>query len=137
MNFLIDTNVLSEMRKRAPDPAVVTWIKARSITSLFISVLTLGEIRKGVELISDGVCKQALNDWLMVELPVFFAGRVLAVDERVSDRWGKLVAAAGRPVPAIDSLLAATAVEHGLQIATRNVKDFEAFQVATVNPWLI
>jgi predicted nucleic acid-binding protein len=98
-------------------------------------VLTLGEIRKGIELLSDARRQLALRDWLDVDLPAFFTGRVLPIDGAVADRWGRIVAAAGRSVPAVDSLLAATAVTHGLILVTRNVKDFIAMPVTTINPW--
>lgn len=137
MTFLVDTNVLSELHRKAPNPAVVTWFSKHPASTLYLSVLTLGEIRKGIELLADANRKSALRDWLCTDLPAFFAGRILAVDSRVADRWGKMLAAAGRSVPAIDSLLAVTAVEHGLVLVTRNVRDFDAFPLVTVNPWLI
>jgi hypothetical protein len=77
----------------------------------------------------------ALSDWLETELPSFFAGRILNVDAQTADRWGRLVAAAGRPLPAIDSLLAATAAQHGLSLVTRNARDFEGLGVEVINPW--
>lgn len=135
MSYLIDTNVLSELRRNAPDPSVVSWFQKRPSASLYLSVLTLGEIRKGIEVLSDGRRQLALRDWLDVDLPTFFTGRILAVDGAVADRWGRIVAAAGRPVAAIDSLLAATAATHNLFLVTRNVKDFIAMPVTTINPW--
>ena len=110
MSYLIDTNVLSELRRRTPAPEVLAWFSLRPAAGLYLSVLTLGEIRKGVELLADATRKAALHQWLTVDLPVYFSGRILPVDTRVCDRWGRMLAAAGRPVPAIDSLLAATAV---------------------------
>ncbi len=115
--------------------SVVTWFSQRPATTLYLSVLTLGEIRKGVEGISDEMRRQALIDWLETDLPSFFTGRILPVDGAVADRWGRLVAAAGRPLPAIDSLLAATALEHDLVLVTRNVKDFADLPVEIFNPW--
>lgn len=135
MSYLIDTNVLSELRRTAPDPSVVAWFQKRPPASLYLSVLTLGEIRKGIELLGHGKRQLALRDWLDVDLPAFFTGRVLAVDGTVADRWGRIVAAAGRPLGAIDSLLAATAATHDLFLVTRNVKDFIAMPVTTINPW--
>jgi predicted nucleic acid-binding protein len=113
LSVLLDTNVLSELRRREPDANVVRWLETRPLSALFLSVLTLGELRKGVEALPASDRRRALDDWLAADLPAFFAGRVLAVDARVADRWGRLVAQAGRPVPAIDSLLAATALTHG------------------------
>lgn len=135
MSYLIDTNVLSELRKRQPDPRVVAWVDARPPSTLYLSVLTLGEIRRGVEAMSDSHRRLALLDWLETQLPAWFAGRVLAVDAETADRWGRLLARAGRPLPAIDSLLAATAQRHGLQLVTRNVGDFRGVEVALINPW--
>jgi len=132
---MIDTNVLSELRRKSPDVGVVAWFTQRPPATLYLSVLTLGEIRKGIETLSDEVRRQALVDWLETDLPIFFTGRVLPFDEAVADRWGRLVAAAGRPLPAIDSLLAATALEHDLVLVTRNVKDFAGLPVQIFNPW--
>lgn len=135
MSYLLDTNVLSELRRRSPDPGVVDWFSQRPPATLYLSVLTLGEIRKGIEGVGDETRRQALLDWLETDLPTFFTGRILAVDGSVADRWGRLVAAAGRPLPAIDSLLAATALEHDLVLVTRNVKDFAGLPVELFNPW--
>lgn len=139
MSYLIDTNVLSELRRKSPDPQVVAWFFGRAAQSLFLSVLTLGEIRKGVErldpTLSDAARKQSLNDWLEQDLPTFFLGRLLSVDAGVANRWGHLQAQAGRPLPAIDSLLAATALHHNLTLVTRNVKDFADIGVDLINPW--
>lgn len=135
MSYLVDTNVLSELRRRDPDANVVRWLEGRPATTLYLSVLTLGELRKGIEALAEGARKRRLLDWLEVELPRFFAGRVLSIDERVADRWGYLVARAGRPVPAIDSLLAATALTHGLTLVTRNLRDFRYPGLAVVDPW--
>lgn len=135
MSYLIDTNVLSELRRKSPDPWVVDWFSQRPAIVLYLSVLTLGEIRKGIEGIGDDVRRQSLIDWLETDLPAFFAERLLAVDAAVADRWGRLIAEAGRPLPAIDSLLAATALEHDLVLVTRNVKDFAGLPVRVFNPW--
>src|SRR6185369_14075346 len=99
------------------------------------SVLTLGELRKGVASLEDERRRTALLDWLETELPAFFAGRVLPIDGEVADRWGRILAAAGRPVPAIDSLLAATALHHGLTLVTRNVRDVAGLGLEIINPW--
>ena len=135
MSYLIDTNVLSELRRKSPDPGVVTWFSQRPPATLHLSVLTLGEIRKGIEGVGDEVRKQSLIDWLETDLPTFFTGRILDVDGAVADRWGRLVAAAGRPLPTIDSLLAATALAHDLVLVTRNTKDFAGLPVEVFNPW--
>lgn len=139
MSYLIDTNVLSELRRKNPDPKVVAWFSERAAQSLFLSVLTLGEIRKGIErldtAIGDEARKQGLSDWLEQDLPTFFLGRLLSVDAGIADRWGHLQAKAGRPLPAIDRLLAATALHHNLTLVTRNVKDFTGMGVELINPW--
>lgn len=135
MSYLLDTNVLSELRRRTPDLGVVRWVQARPAGTLFLSVLTLGELRKGVEGLVESERQLMLLDWLETELPAFFAGRILPVDAAVADRWGRMVAQAGRPVPAIDSLLAATALQHGLVLVTRNVRDVADLGVQVVNPW--
>ena len=136
MSYLIDTNVLSELRRKTPDAGVVAWFAQRPPSTLYLSVLSLGEIRKGIEGVSDEARRQVLLDWLETDLPTFFTGRILAVDAAVADRWGRLLASAGRPLPAIDSLLAATALEHDLVLVTRNAKDFTGVPVPLFNPWM-
>lgn len=135
MSYLIDTNILSELRRKAPNAGVVAWFSKRPASSLYLSVLTLGELRKGVEGVADTERRMALLDWLEADLPNFFMGRILAVDTYVADRWGRIVAQAGRPLPAIDSLLAATAAHHDLSMVTRNVKDFANLGLDVINPW--
>ena len=136
MSYLIDTNVLSELRKRQPDAQVVRWMAERPATTLYLSVLTLGELRKGVEGLMQEARKRRLLDWLEVELPAYFAGRIVSVDAAVADRWGRLLAHARRPLPAIDSLLAATALAHGLTLVTRNLKDFQYPDLQVLDPWV-
>ena len=135
MSYLLDTNVLSELRRKQPDARVLQWFAQRPAGTLYLSVLTLGEIRKGVEALADQPRRLLLLDWLETELPGFFAGRILGIDAAVADRWGRLVAQAGRPLPAIDSLLAATATQHGLILVTRNVRDVQGLGVQVINPW--
>lgn len=135
MSYLIDTNVLSELRRKNPNPGVLSWFTQRPATTLYLSVLTLGEIRKGIEGLGDDERRMALLDWLETDLPAFFSGRILPVDAPVADRWGRLVAAAGRPLPAIDSLLAATVLAHDLVLVTRNSRDFSGLPLQLMNPW--
>ena len=135
MSYLIDTNVLSELRRKTPDAGVLDWFARRPPVTLNLSVLTLGEIRKGIDALADLRRRQALTDWLETDLPLFFTGRILNVDAGVADRWSRLVAAAGRPLPAIDSLLAGTAMAHDLVLVTRNTKDFVGIPVELFNPW--
>jgi toxin FitB len=135
LSYLVDTNVLSELRRKAPDARVIDWFSQRPTGTLYLSVLTLGEIRKGVEALPDPSRRLALLDWLETELPAFFVGRILPIDAAVADRWGRMVAQAGRPLPAIDSLLAATALQHGLILVTRNLRDVKGLEVQVINPW--
>ena len=135
MSYLIDTNVLSELRRKQPDPTVVRWFSQRPASTLYLSVLTLGEIRKGIEGVADAAPRLALLDWLETALPAFFAGRILPIDTGVADRWGRLVAQAGRPLPVIDSLLAAPAAPHGLILVTRNLRDVQGLGAQVLDPW--
>jgi len=135
MSYLVDTNVLSELRRKLPDARVVQWFAARPVGTLYLSVLTLGEIRKRIDAMPRSARRLALLDWLETELPAFFEGRVLPVDVAVADRWGRLAAQAKRPVPAIDSLLVATAAHHGMTCVTRNVVDVKGLSVQLINPW--
>jgi predicted nucleic acid-binding protein len=135
LSYLIDTNVLSEIRRKMPDAKVVAWVNSRPTTSLYLSVLTLGELRKGIDGLVDSKRRLKLVDWLETDLPLFFAGRILTIDEGVADHWGRLLAAAGRTIPAIDSLLGATAAHHGLTMVTRNSKDFKNLGLDVLNPW--
>lgn len=135
MSYLIDTNVLSELKRKVPDQGVVEWFAQRPSQILYLSMLTLGEIRKGVEGVKDARRRQRLSDWLESDLRQFFYGRILSVDAAVADRWGRLVADAGRPLPVVDSLLAATALTHDLVLVTRNVQDFAGLPVQLCNPW--
>lgn len=135
MSYLIDTNVLSELRRREPNADVVAWFENRPPRVLYLSALTLGEIRKGVENVPDRERRLKLLDWLEIELPAYFSGRILSVNVPVADRWGRLQAEAKRPLPAVDSLLAATALHHQLRLVTRNTKDFDHPGLEVINPW--
>ena len=135
MSYLIDTNALSELKKRQPHAGVMKWFAERSAASLYLSVLTLGELRRGIEAMPEGGRKQTFLDWLEDDLPAYFSGRILPIDTHIADFWGRLCATAGRPLPAIDSLLAATALMRGLTLVTRNVNDFNLPSLKIVNPW--
>ena len=135
MSYLIDTNVLSELRRKAPDARVVHWFSQRPAGTLYLSVLTLGELRKGIEAMPDPPRRLVLLDWLETELPAFFSGRILPIDAALADRWGRMVAHAGRPLPAIDSLLAATALQHEMILVTRNLRDMQGLGVQARSPW--
>src|SRR5689334_10870888 len=122
--FLIDTNVLSEYnRLGGPDPGVRHWLETTDRSQQFVSVITLAEIQKGIHLLAEGRRRAELENWLSQELEVWFSGRILSIDRHVASRWALLVASqvrGGRPLPAIDSLIAATALAHDLTIVTRN-----------------
>ena len=135
MSYLLDTNIISETVRRNSNKAVIAWLDQLPAEALFVSVLTLGEIRKGIEALADKRRQEKLRLWLEHELPVWFEGRVLPVDLAVADRWGRLLAEMGRPVPTIDSLLAATALHHELRLVTRNAGDFDYPGLQVVNPF--
>ena len=135
MSYLLDTNVISELVRPKPAKVVLDWFESIPSEALHISVLTLGEIRKGVEQMPDGVRREKLRLWLEHDLTDWFGVRVLPVDVMIADRWGRLLALAGRPVPSIDSLLAATALHHELRVVTRNEKDFDYPGLQVINPW--
>jgi predicted nucleic acid-binding protein len=136
--FLLDTNCISEVVRLKPDPHVTAWIDAAEESLLYVSVLTLGEIRKGLAALPQGKRRSRLETWLEVELQARFSGRILSIDAAVADRWGLIAAVAkikGKPLSAIDGLLAATAIHHNLTIVSRNVGDFANTEVPVVNPW--
>lgn len=136
--FLLDTNVLSEFSRTGdPDQHVDGWLKATAEESLFASVLTFAEIRRGIELLPSGKRRTQLEQW-QEDLVASFDDRLLPVTKAIADRWAVLSAQAqrkGTPLSNIDGLIAATALEHDLTLATRNVKDFAGFGVPIFNPW--
>ena len=136
--FLLDIHVISELIKSKPDGNVLRWIDETEETILFLSVLTLGEIRNGIERLNPGKRRGRLESWLTVDLRLRFHDRILGVNEAIAERWGALSAGAakkGRPVPVIDGLLAATALHHDLMLVTRNDTDVTGTGVPTLNPW--
>jgi toxin FitB len=135
MSYLVDTNVLSETFKDKPNSRVVDWYNAVPPDSLFISVLTLGEIRKGIEKLNLGKKKNQLVLWLEHHLPAWFDNRILPITREITDRWGYLCAHCERSLPAIDGLLASTALIHNLKFVTRNVKDFDLTGLELINPF--
>lgn len=138
MSFLLDTNVISEGAKPRPDPAVMDWLGSVEEDQLFLSVISLAELRHGVGRLEDGRRKYALDLWLSQELPARFDGRLLIVDVVTADHWGRLVTRAqsvGRPIGAMDAFLAAVAEQHQLTLVTRNVSDFDRIGVRLFNPW--
>jgi toxin FitB len=138
--FLLDTNCISELVRARPDPRVLKWMEAADEILLHLSVLTLGEIRKGVAALPQSKRRTQLETWLELELQARFSGRVLPIDRSIADRWGLLAAQVkrtGKSLSAIDGLLAATAMHHNLTIVSRNVSDFASTHVPVVNPWEI
>ena len=135
MSYLLDTNVVSEFARPKPSSRVLAWIGTVPDQALHVSVLTLGEIRSGIEQLRDLSRREKLRIWLETDLRAWFGPRVLTIDANVADRWGRLVAAAGRSLPMIDSLLAASALRYGLRLVTRNTSDFDFPGLEVVNPW--
>jgi len=136
--FLLDTNVPSESVRTLPEPKVKTWIAAQSLEMLFISAVSFGELRKGITLLAPGKRREALEAWVEGDLSILFSGRVLSVTRSVAERWGVLEGQrqlAGKPLNVPDGRIAATALEHGLTVVTRNEKDFGDLGVTIFNPW--
>ena len=136
--FLLDTNVLSELIRPKPDGNVLRWVEETDESILFLSVLTLGEIRKGIARLRSGSRRGRLESWLQVDLRSRFQDRILPIHDAIADRWGRisaLAAAKGKPVPVIEGLLAATALHHNLTLVTRNSSDVAGTGVPTLNPW--
>ena len=136
--YLLDTNCISELVRLNPEPRVMHWLQAADEASLYLSVLTLGEIRKGVAALPQGKRRTRLETWLDIELRARFAGRILSIDVPVADRWGLLTATAkreGKTLSTIDGLLAAIALHHNLTVVSRNVSDFADTPVQVLNPW--
>lgn len=135
MNYLLDTNVLSETVRRNPNKTVISWLDKIPGEALYLSVLTLGEIQKGIALLADSRRKEKLASWLEHDLAAWFNGRILEIDAAVAHRWGRMLGEIRRPVPTIDSLLAATALQHELALVTRNSIDFTVPGLEVINPW--
>jgi predicted nucleic acid-binding protein len=136
--FLLDTNIISELVKPNPEPGVATWMEDTDESLLYLSVLTLGEIRRGIATLPQSRRRATLEAWLDKDLCARFEGRILPVDLDVADRWGLLTAAArntGKVLPVIDGLLAATALEHNLTLVTRDTGQIPYLGVAVFNPW--
>jgi toxin FitB len=136
--FLLDTSCISELVRPKPEPRVVDWMEAADEALLYLSVLTVGEIRKGVAGLPQGKRRTILETWLALELQARFAGRIVPIDAAIADRWGVIAAAAkrrGKPLSVIDGLLAATALHRNLTVVSRNAGDFVTAQVQVLNPW--
>ena len=138
MSFLLDTAVISELVRKNPSAAVLKWIGDQDEASLHLSVLTIGELEKGIARLPPSARRNRLLSWVRRDLVERFGGRLLPIDTRTAARWGAISGESekkGRPLPVIDCLIAATALVRGLAVATRNVEDFERCGATCVNPW--
>ena len=136
--FLLDTNIISELVKPRPEANVTAWIEDTDESLLYLSVLTFGEIRRGIAALPQSRRRATLEAWLDKHLRTRFEGRILNIDLEVADRWGLLTAAArngGIVLPVIDGLLAATALKHNLTLVTRDTGQIPTMGVAVFNPW--
>jgi toxin FitB len=134
---LVDTCVLSEVQRKQGNPLVRQRLEALAVEDIYLSVLTLGELHKGIEKLKATARKKALEAWFD-QLVLTARDRILPIDQETAVIWGEVTARAekkGRPIPAIDALIAATALRHGLYLMTRNIADFEATGVLLINPW--
>ena len=137
--FLLDTNVVSELMKPRPSRKVAAWVGSTAEELMYLSVITIGEVRKGIDLLAiDDPRRPALQGWLDRDVRLRFAGRLLPFDDGVAERWGQLEAFAKKrrlTVPTIDAQLAATALHHGLTFVTRNTTDMAPTGVPVIDPW--
>ena len=137
-DYLLDTNLISELLRPKPDERVVDWVGSVNEDSLFLSVLTIGELTKGVANLAASKRRASLEDWIELELIPRFADRILPIDAAIASRWGLLSARAkqhGQSLSVIDGLIAATALTHDLTVVTRNVGDFGITKARLHNPW--
>lgn len=138
MNYLLDTNIVSELIAKQPNQSVLNWVDAQDPNSLFLSVVTIGELQKGIAKLPDSQRKTILQNWLTNDLLTRFGGHILEFDVEASLVWGGLtgqLTQVGRPLAALDSLIAAIALYHRCTVATRNEDDFADTGVAVINPW--
>jgi len=138
VKYLLDTCLVSELVKKEPNPAVVSWLDEQDEQKLFLSVLNLGELQKGISKHPNGTKKEELQAWVALDLVERFIGRILEIDLETALCWGRLqgdAEQAGEEMPVMDSLIAATAAAHGLVVVTRNVSDIERCGVRVCNPW--
>lgn len=137
MSFLLDTNAVSEWVKPRPNPGLIAWMESADEDRIFLSVISLAELRYGVDRMANGKRKHRLHEWLLSELPGRFEDRMLPVDATIADCWGKIVALcelAGQPISVMDAFLAATAEVHKLTLVSRNVSDFRMV-TKIISPW--
>lgn len=138
MNYLLDTNVLSEVQRPKPDANVLAWLDQADEDRTYLSVITVGEIARGVAQLDEGKRKAALQLWLDLDLPARFGNRLLPIDRETAVIWGQLMAEAkrvGRGLPVMDGWIAASAVRHGFTLVTRNARDFAGIELGLLDPW--
>lgn len=138
MKFLLDTCFISELIKKEPNPQVLLWLENQDETALYLSVLTIGELQKGISKLPEGPKKSELQGWVSNDLVARFEGRLLSIDAEAAAAWGRLLGTAerqGKKLPVMDSLIAATAITHNLTVVTRNNRDLERCQAKVFNPW--
>jgi len=133
--YLLDTNIISETVRQSPSKSLLGWLSSTDSSLFFLSVLTFGEIRKGIEKLDSPSKKQRLTQWLEVDLTREFSGKVLAIDGAIAEKWGTISAHVA--IPPIDGLIGASALVHNLTLVTRNTKDFSSIPgIKLINPWL-
>jgi predicted nucleic acid-binding protein len=140
VKFLLDTCLVSELVKKEPNHKVVAWLDKCDEQNLFLSVLTIGELQKGISKLTDGIKKEKLQAWIEYDLADRFEGRILELDLATALTWGKLHGEAeqrGEKLPVMASLIAATATAHGLFVVTRNIRDIERCQAKVFDPWAL
>ncbi len=138
MKYLLDTCLISELVKKTPNSSVVSWLDEQDEQGLFLSVLTIGELQKGISKLPDGARKDELQSWVEHDLTLRFTGRIIDIEMESMLIWGRLQGESeqkGETLPVMDSLIAATAKAYGLVVVTRNAKDMERCQVRVCNPW--
>ena len=138
MKYLLDTCVISEVIKRKSSSNVIKWIKQEEESNFFISVLTIGELHKGIEKLDKSKRKDELHNWVENDLKERFCNRIINIDMPVVTMWGKIqgmAERAGKPMPAIDSLIVATGITHHLTVVTRNISDMKESGAVLYNPW--
>ncbi|MDH5433331.1 MAG: type II toxin-antitoxin system VapC family toxin [Gammaproteobacteria bacterium] len=138
MSYLLDTCVISELFKPKPNQNLTKWIESQEEYELYVSVLTFGEIEKGIEKVSDENRKEKIKLWVEEDLKNRFEGRIIPLDLDIAIQWGRIQGSAeqtGKPMPAIDGLIAASGLAYDLVVVTRNTKDMQQSGVQLLDPW--